>query len=256
MRQTNCDHRRGFTLVEILVVIAIIGVLLAFLLPALEKAREQANSVRCANNLSQIGMALLMYGQDNHGQFPRTTYATAPSITMVFDTGAAATDPFGAGGPQANDATADAFLLIRTLKLPTALMSDPYTDEIEFKPDPADPQKQSNFSDWYHNLAYSFADPYPDQNAVNARYRLDGKLPPDFVLAADRNPGTGANKNSRNHEGRGQNVLYSDGHVEWRESPLCGVNNDDIYVNGNNQISTTSSPLSPTDNMLVPAQNW
>src|ERR1700722_15653705 len=122
MRQTNCDHRRGFTLVEILVVIAIIGVLLAFLLPALEKAREQANSVRCANNLSQIGMALLMYGQDNHGQFPRTTYATAPSTTMVFDTGAAAPDPFGAGGPQANDATADAFLLIRTLKLPTALM--------------------------------------------------------------------------------------------------------------------------------------
>src|SRR5271169_449380 len=110
-------RRRGLTLVEILVVIAVIGVLLAMLLPALEKAREQANTVRCANNLSQIGLALLLYAQDNHNAFARSVYVAGASL--AFGTGAVAPDPFGAGGPQPNDASSDAFVLIRALKLPT-----------------------------------------------------------------------------------------------------------------------------------------
>ena len=58
----------AFTLVELLVVIAIIAILIAILLPALSKARDQANTVKCLANLRQIGQAAVMYTQDNKDQ--------------------------------------------------------------------------------------------------------------------------------------------------------------------------------------------
>ena len=74
------DKQRGFTLIELPVVIAVIALLMAILMPALQMAREQAKKITCSNTLKQIGISLHLYGPENDN---RLADSLQPSLNLI-----------------------------------------------------------------------------------------------------------------------------------------------------------------------------
>src|SRR5437773_10636417 len=77
-------RRAGFTLVELLVVVAIIGVLVALILPAVQSAREAARRMSCGNNLRQIGLGLQNF-ESTFKHFPSSLRPTLVDANGLFN---------------------------------------------------------------------------------------------------------------------------------------------------------------------------
>jgi prepilin-type N-terminal cleavage/methylation domain-containing protein/prepilin-type processing-associated H-X9-DG protein len=268
-------RRKGFTLVELLVVIGIIALLISILLPSLNRARETANRVKCGSNMRQIGQAILLYANENKGNYPRTIYSTtATAINGSYDgtnTNTAvdwATTP-GSTRLGNNDVIGAIFLLIRTQDItPEVFVCPSSNDEKDTYGTVAGISAQCKVSfSKAANLSYSMANPYPDTTAVNNSYKLNVTTGAEFAIAADKNPagstqytGLGTaletsssqimqTANSPNHQGQGENVLYGDGHAEFQQNPFCGTKRDCIYtaspLNAANPGQVTSNKQPP-----------
>jgi prepilin-type N-terminal cleavage/methylation domain-containing protein/prepilin-type processing-associated H-X9-DG protein len=290
MKQPN--RTRGFTLVELLVVIGIIALLISILLPSLNRARETANRVKCAANLKAIGNSLLMYSNDNKGAYPRTIAAGGGyPLVPTWGTGATSSNPFSNGPapnarPYENDITAAIYLLLTTQDITGDSFVCPSSrnEKWDFG---GGSNTASNWSNWNGtetttHLSYSYQNPYGDTSAVNAGFRLNSSVGADFAVFADINPGTiisydglggpsisdnvieptskstasqQQKANSNNHDKAGQNVLFGDGHVDWVQTAFCGVGSDNIYTRRGQSDATVSDILHPFTSSWGPNDN-
>src|SRR5258706_9312896 len=183
--------RRGFTMMELMVLILILLLLLSIFIPFIHKTRETDHRVRCQSNLRAIGTALSRYAKENSGSFPRVVHDTANSSGDYFAyTGPYAPSPFaGEGRVSANDVTASLWLLVRGGYAPPATFicpsssdyADPLTDSAGKG---TELTTRSNFKR-ARNLSYSYASPF----SAAASYKFNEYLPSNFALVADRNPG-------------------------------------------------------------------
>jgi prepilin-type N-terminal cleavage/methylation domain-containing protein/prepilin-type processing-associated H-X9-DG protein len=236
--------RRAFSLAELLVVVGILGILIAILLPYVEKVRETARRAQCTENLRDIMVALRSYANANGHNYPSTTFDHAHTGYTAY-TGADSLDPFSKDtAVKANDVTASLWLLVREGYAPARSFVCPSSgDEVDPMRSDGEvlgPDKRSNFTSSQY-LSYSYSSPFSSAPG----YRMNDTQKADFALMADMNPGVIgpafdappfelAKANSNNHRKAGQNVLYADGHVSFQSTPYCGTGvgerRDNIYT--------------------------
>jgi prepilin-type processing-associated H-X9-DG protein len=269
-------HRGGFTLAELLALVAIVALLAAIFIPYFLALGESNRRTICADNLRQLFGSLTQYAKLNGTYFPRVVYDPEKNRNgYTAFTGPDDADPFALGqaGPptsrpttkaaaeqvQPSDVTASLWLLVREDYITdlsvficpsTTATPDTLTDSW------GRPVAATHRSNFRHssNLSYSYADPFSGY----ADYKLDFDQPGGFALLADRNPGTSAAVpahdaprlqlavgNSLNHQRAGQNVLYADGSVSFEVTPYCGVGPSE---DGDNIFTTLSpTPLASGD---------
>ncbi|MBN2560815.1 MAG: type II secretion system protein [Phycisphaerae bacterium] len=230
--------RSAFTLLELLVVVAIIAALMAILLPSLSASHERAKRTVCGSNLHGISQAMYLYAQDAPYVFPalaQTYEATSNNMHLFYEQDRT-TAPSTTGIPSP---TTDLWVLLRRSHTVPKQFICPSTTDIE---DPAQDTMAyydflaggTSFPARGSHLSYGYQYQHDPNRAI-----LGIGSEPIFPVLADGNPYLkggvdGAmfaidrmgqyRGNSANHPNReGQNILFAAGHVVFERGPDVGL---------------------------------
>ena len=176
----------GFTLVELLVVIGIISLLVAILLPALARARENANRTGCLANLRSLGQAMYLYAGAYHDRLPNSNPTNSWDATI---------------GARALCDLAENYTSAKSFRCPS-----------DRDPEPTEISTTDYFAENSVHLSYEFFPIWWAGRDGPILTRLKGQAP----LAWDLDGGEPKPSPLQNHGTKGGNILFADGHVEWR----------------------------------------
>jgi prepilin-type N-terminal cleavage/methylation domain-containing protein/prepilin-type processing-associated H-X9-DG protein len=178
---------RGFTLVELLVVIGIIVLLIGMLMPALSGAREKANRTKCLANLRTLGQAMVMYASDSKSWLPNA-------------------NPLGSTNDYDGTNTVLIALNRDYVRAPAAFHCPSDGDDIPKEIETADYVKPNSA-----RVSYDFYSVWwmPEHGPKVTRIK-------DAPIAWDLDGGRPLIKR-QNHGRNGGNVVFNDGHAEWQQ---------------------------------------
>lgn len=212
MKSNRFSRNRFFTLIELLIVIAIIAILASMLLPALAKARKTAKLINCTNNLKTIGLISTMYANDNNGFFP--PFATSRFFSYTFVPGSSASVT----------KTLDVFwkYFIGDYKLTGKIAQCPLTEQWEnwgkyWMKGYASRSTYVYYMRWRPNYGNAWRPRrISDPNASKVSLVKDSATTDDMVIDYWAN-----NHKKSNGQVESQNILMLDGHVERAIGSEC-----------------------------------
>jgi prepilin-type processing-associated H-X9-DG protein len=275
---------KGLTRVEVLVVLLVSILALSLLSPASQRAKSDADRAVCAAHLATLGKAMLLYANDYQNEFPRAGgHYTTWGETVRWN----APNRYQAYGLSANGSGGSAtisscfYLLVKYTEVrPKSFVcpGDAGTTEFRLPEGTGSPRGFELIDGWdfgpeaCKHCSYAYQIPF-------GLYGLTTSGDPAMPLAADRNPwirspasepepfaafkpdlpqfvGTPAQArvgNSRSHGEDGQNVLFVDGHVAFKERSYCGLDNDNIYLISSDPMRGSPIGMPPSASMATPA---
>ena len=224
--RAKAGSRRAFTLIELLVVIAIIAILASLLLPALARAKQQAQSTRCKSNLKQIALATVLYADDNADLLPFAWWYYAPFDSADSNNFETLLIPYVAQMKfQSGNTTETSDFAKNVFRCPVRMLENHWRQH-KIYPNMGNPWKISYAMNQYTLLSYppsvtsprtaklnSVPSPSQTLGTVDVSYELNHPAVINLGKASDGTYDIGY-RHSKKHPGGRANVVYFDSHAD------------------------------------------